>query len=211
MCVVAPTPLMINKALLPAFGCSFFISKPIISSAVSLAETNCLRPPPPSPCCPIPISISPSGRSEMVMPFCGWVQDFIATANVAKRALKRSPISIISSSDLPSSAAAPTILIKGTQPARPRRSSSGASSPALISSCVRIVFTLMPVRSANWHAMFALMISPEWFNTTSKIPASRLNICKAWNKRCAPGAAKISPTTEQSNIPSPTKPLNAGS
>jgi len=61
--------------------------------------------------------ISPSGRSEMVMPFCGWVQDFIATANVAKRALKRSPISIISSNDLPSSAAAPTILIKGTQPA----------------------------------------------------------------------------------------------
>ena len=135
----------------------------------------------------------------------------IAAGSVGVNVTKYKLMAFVTAAALPCSAAAPRILYIGIAPASPRRSSSAASSPAEMSSWVIIDLTLIPIRSASCLAILPLITSPEWLRIRSKIPASRLNICKAWNNRCAPGAAKISPTTEASSIPSPTNPLTAGS
>ena len=54
-------------------------------------------------------------------------------------------------------------------------------------------------------------ISPAWFSTTKSTPWPLSAILIASTQACGPGAAKILPATEISIIPSPTKPLIAGS
>ena len=103
-------------------------------SAVSSALKTALLPPPPSPCWPIPISISSEPNSAMGSPVCGCVHPVSATASVAISELKSSAILSTSSRLLPSSAAAPATFISGIQPAKPRRSCLGAPLPAFILS-----------------------------------------------------------------------------
>ena len=211
MGVVAPTPFAMTKIFSPVFNFKALETSPNIIFAVSSADKTLHLPPPPSPCCPMPISISSSPSSVMGSPFWGWVQPLIATAKVAMRELNFWAISRTSSKLFPSSAAAPATFMRGMQPASPRLSAAGVSTPALISSATKTLFTLIPSRSAIFIAIFALITSPAWFSTISNIPASRLNLRRPFKRETAFGAAKMSPTTLQSNIPNPTKPLNAGS
>ncbi len=155
--------------------------------------------------------MSPSPIVPISAPFCGWVAVRSATESVAMLSLNRLPNAQTWSSDWPASAAAPTTLIRGMHPPRPRLSSIGASTPCAISSWTTISFTRMPAFWAMRSALFALMRSPLWFSVTSRMPAGRWNSSIASKSFGAPGAAKMSPTTLASSMPSPTNPESAGS
>ena len=110
MSVVAPEPLMMSMTRSPGSMPMSFTSAFTIMAAVSSADFRGWRPPPSSPCWPMPISISSSPSSASSVPVCGCVAPRTATASVAMLSAKRCATAATSSRLLPSAAAAPAIL-----------------------------------------------------------------------------------------------------
>ena len=127
--VVAPQPLIMTKALSPAFSSRFLHRAPATVATVSLADIMGTRTPPPSPCWPAPISImSVSPRSPKDMPFWGWVASVDLMVTDAMLSAYRWAMAATSSRLLPSRAAAAAMWYRATAPARPRLLSSPLGS-----------------------------------------------------------------------------------
>ena len=90
-------------------------------SAISAAGAIFSRWRPGSPWMPMPISISPSGRSKEGLPLAGTVQEVRAMPMERPAALTRAAMASTSSSGRPSSAAAPAIFSTMTVTPTPRR------------------------------------------------------------------------------------------
>ena len=99
----------------------------------------------------------------------------------------------------------------GMAPARPRLSSELERGALEMSSCVTTLRTFMPALPTIFMTMLPQSMSPAWFRTSSSTPWPLSAILTASNTSCGFGAAKMSPTTWMSTMPSPTKPHCAGS
>ncbi len=94
----------------------------------------------------------------------------------------------------------------GMAPARPRRSSELERGAFEMSSCVTTLRTFRPALPTIFMTMLPQSMSPAWFSTSSSTPWPLSAILTASNTSCGFGAAKMSPTTWMSTMPSPTKP-----
>ena len=186
----------------------------------------------------MPTSMMPSSIWAISIPVAGWVAPLVATAMVAILSAKHSSqytsnwllrslsLGILRSFFFHSlysattsrftSSPSPSIAISiksasGTQPTKPRRSSAFSRVALAISSWVTTLITGMPNFLICFMVKLPVSISPAWFNTTNSTPWPLSAILIASTQAWGPGAAKILPATETSIMPSPTKPLIAGS
>ena len=165
MSVVAPEPLMMSMTFSPGWMPISFTSAFTMMAAVSSADFMGWRPPPSSPCWPMPISISSSPTSARSVPVCGCVAPRTATASVAMLSAKRCATAATSSRLMPSAAAAPAILYVGMQPTRPRRSSAFSRGAFDTSSCVTTLTTFRPCFLHCFMVMLPVSMSPAWLST----------------------------------------------
>ena len=130
-------------------------------SAIRSAGSSSPLRTPGSPWIPIPISISPSGRSKVGCPAAGSTQDERATPMERNPAAAALVVATTSASDAPSSARAPATLYSKAMPAIPRRRSSDPFGAEATSSAASTVATSIPSASASSAARSKFITSPE--------------------------------------------------